>query len=140
MKELNFSTGVIEYKINGACTFSFNPTDISFAEKLFNAFDTLDKKQELYRAAVDNAADDNRELFNIGHKMDEEVREILNNMFGFDICTAVFGDMSLYSLSEGLPVWANLMLAIIDEADSAFAREQKETNPRLAKYTKKYRK
>ena len=34
----------------------------------------------------------------------------------------------------------NLMLAIMDEVDTTFAREQKATNPRIQKYTKKYHK
>ena len=46
--------------------------------------------------------------------------------------------MNVYALSDGLPVWANLMLTIMDEIDTTFAREQKATNPRISKYTKKY--
>ena len=36
------------------------------------------------------------------------------------------------------PVWCNLMLAVMDEIDTTFSREQKATNPRIAKYTEKY--
>lgn len=50
------------------------------------------------------------------------------------------GKMNVYALSDGLPVWVNLMLAVMDEIDTAFAREQKQTNPRIAKYTAKYHK
>ena len=32
------------------CELAFNATDSTFVEKLFNAFDTLDKKQEAYKA------------------------------------------------------------------------------------------
>ena len=38
-----------------------------------------------------------------------------------------------------LDVWTNFLLALMDETDSAFAREQKATNPRIQKYTAKYR-
>ena len=46
--------------------------------------------------------------------------------------------MSIYAIADGLPIWANLMLAIIDEFDASFVAEKKKTNPRIQKYTKKY--
>ena len=137
MKELSIGTGVVTYSLNGACEVSFNPTDSVFIEKLFNAFDTLDKRQESYKDEVSKSAD-KRELFVIARKMDGEMREIINDVFDVDVCSALFGDMNVYALSDGLPVWANLMLTIMDEIDTTFAREQKATNPRISKYTKKY--
>ena len=121
------------------CDIVFNPTDSVFVEKLFTAFDTLDKKQESYKAEVEKTGN-KREVFEIARKMDEEMREIIGEVFGFDICASLFGEMNVYALADGLPVWANLMLAIMDEVDTAFAREQKATNPRVARYTKKYHK
>ena len=137
MKELSIGTGVVTYSLNGACEVSFNPTDSVFIEKLFNAFDTLDKRQESYKDEVSKNAD-KRELFVIARKMDGGMREIINDVFDVDVCSALFGDMNVYALSDGLPVWANLMLTIMDEIDTTFAREQKATNPRISKYTKKY--
>lgn len=137
MKELSIGTGVVTYSLNGAYEVSFNPTDSVFIEKLFNAFDTLDKRQESYKDEVSKNAD-KRELFVIARKMDGEMREIINDVFDVDVCSALFGDMNVYALSDGLPVWANLMLTIMDEIDTTFAREQKATNPRISKYTKKY--
>lgn len=121
------------------CDIVFNPTDSVFVEKLFTAFDTLDKKQESYKAEVEKTGN-KREVFEIARKMDEEMREIIGEVFGFDICASLFGEMNVYALADGLPVWANLMLAIMGEVDTAFAREQKATNPRVARYTKKYHK
>lgn len=56
MKDLIFDTGLVTYNINGKCEFSFNPTDSAFVEKLFNAFDILDKKQDAYKAEVEKTA------------------------------------------------------------------------------------
>lgn len=137
MKELNFDTGLVTYSINGKCELSFNPTDSTFVEKLFNSFDTLDKKQETYKAEVEKTAN-KREVFETARKMDEEMRDIINEVFGFDVCAPLFGEMNVYALADGLPVWSNLMLAIMDEVDTTFAREQKQTNSRISKYTKKY--
>mgnify|MGYP000858518948 CR=1 FL=1 len=55
MKDLIFDTGLVTYNINGKCEFSFNPTDSAFVEKLFNAFDILDKKQDAYKAVFADA-------------------------------------------------------------------------------------
>ena len=85
MKDLIFDTGLVTYNINGKCEFSFNPTDSAFVEKLFNAFDILDKKQDAYKAEVEKTAN-KREVFETARKMDEEMREIINDVFGFDIC------------------------------------------------------
>lgn len=122
------------------CEFAFNPLDMGLSQRLFSAFERLDKMNENYKEEVQKNAD-KREIFDIGQKMDQEMREIINSeVFGFDICTPLFGNLNLYALANGLPVWANLLFAMVDEMDTAYAREQKLTNPRLSKYTKKYHK
>ena len=122
------------------CSYAFNPLDMAFSKRLFTAFEKLDAKQEAYKTEVQKNAD-KKEIFDIGEKMDAEMRDIINNdVFGFDICGALFGNMNVYALANGLPAWANLLFAMVDETDTAYAREQKLTNPRIAKYTKKYHK
>ena len=47
MAELRFETGVQEYTVHGVkgdVIIRFNPTDGAFIQRLYNAFDTLDKK------------------------------------------------------------------------------------------------
>lgn len=131
MKDLIVDTGLVTYNINGSCQFSFNPTDSGFVEKLFNAFDTLDKKQDAYKAEVEKTAN-KREVFETARKMDEEMRDIINDVFGFDICTALFGEMNVYALADGLPVWANLMLSIMDEVDTTLPAKARQLTPALA--------
>ena len=139
MKELKIATGVETYKLNDSVEVSFNPTDGAFVEKLFNAFDTLDKRQESYKTEV-GKAEGKRELFDVVRKLDGEMREIINDVFEFDVCSGLFGELNVYALAEGLPLWANLLLAIMDEMDETVMREKKAMNPRIAKYTKKYHK
>lgn len=139
MAELKFSTGLVTYKVNGVCELSFNPTDSDFVEQLFNAFDTLDRKQDAYKAMVGKTAN-KREIFEVARKMDLEMREIIDGIFERPICKDIFGRMSTYALADGLPIWCNFMLAVMDEIDTTFAREQKATNPRISKYTAKYHK
>lgn len=137
MKELKIATGVETYKLNDSVKVSFNPTDAAFGEKLFNVFDTLDKRQESYKAEVEKNAG-KRELFDVARKLDSEMKEIINDVFGSDICGVLFGGLNVYAMADGLPLWANLLLAIMDEMDETMVREKKAMNPRISKYTKKY--
>lgn len=141
MKEMNIlpEEGQITYHINGKADVVFNPTDAKFARKLYNVFEQLEQKQTAYQEALKNAKD-TAALFDVLDKLDAETRELIDGTLGEGLCAAVFGDMSIYALADGLPVWANLLLAIMDEIDESVAREIKLTNPRIEKYTKKYQK
>lgn len=138
MKELNFETGLVTYDLNGKCEVSFNPTDSNFVERLYAAFEELDKKQEGYKAQVDKMAD-KKEIFEFARERDAEMRTIIDGVFDAPVSDALFGGMNVYAVAGGLPVWCNLMLAVMDEIDTTFAREQKSTNSRIAKYTAKYK-
>lgn len=137
-KALSFDTGLVTFDINGKATVTFNPTDSAFVERLFNTFDELDKKQDAYKAEVEKAQ--KREIFDIARKRDAEMREMIDDALGCSVCEAVFGGMNVYALADGLPVWANLLLAIMDEIDTSFARETKLTDSRIRKYSAKYKK
>ena len=138
-KKLNFDAGRVTYTINDSCEVSFNPTDTNFVERLFNAFDALDKKQDEYKKTIDELSD-KREIFDFAKDRDEEMRKTIDGLFNKPVCDDLFGDMNVYSLAGGLPVWCNFLLAIVDEIDETYNREQKASNPRIAKYTEKYRK
>lgn len=136
MKEIIFDTGIVEYKINGGYVIRFNPTDSNFAERLYLAFDDLDKKQEAYRG--ENVSD-GKEAFRVNRARDNEMRKTIDGVLGEGASQAIFANMDVYAMSDGLPAWANLMLAIIDEMDDAIKAERKKTNPRVAKYTARYK-
>lgn len=139
MKELNIATGLQEYNLNGRCTVYFNPTDPNFIDKVFTAFNDLDQRNEEYRARVRNETD-NTKVLEIAKVMDQQMRETIDGVFGTEVCDPLFGSISAYASADGLPLWANLMLSIIDEMDDAFAREKKAANPRIKKYTEKFKK
>lgn len=138
-KELFIDIGVVDYKLNDKVTVSFNPTDANFVEKLYSAFEELDKKQEGYRKRISEMAGD-KEVFTFTRELDAEMREIIDEVLGAPVSEALFGNVNVYAMSGGLPVWCNLMLAIMDEVDATVAKEQKASSPRLAKYTAKYQK
>ena len=139
MKDLNFDSGVVTYSLNGKCEVSFNPTDSNFVERIYTAFNDLDKKQDEYKSRIEKMAD-KKEIFEFARERDAEMRTIIDGVFDASVCDAVFGGMNIYAMASGLPAWVNLMLAVMDECDTTCAREQEATNPRVAKYTAKWSK
>ena len=139
MAEIKFDTGLVEYDLNGKCKICFNPTDGAFVERLFNCFSDMDKRHEAYASEIEKCGDKIK-IFDIARNRDREIREMINGVLGANVCDPLFGEMNICALADGLPVWCNLMLAIMDECDSAFSREQMRTNPRIKKYTAKYHK
>ena len=121
MKELNFDSGLVTYSLNGKVEVTFNPSDSNFVERLYSAFEDLDKKQEGYKDTIEKMAD-KKEIFEFARERDSEMREIIDGLFEVPASEALFGGMNVYALANGLPVWCNLMLAVMDEVDSTYAR------------------
>ena len=139
MQELKISTGLVTYRLNDACEITINPTDSLFIEKMYTVFDDLDAKQDNYRVQISKAGA-NKAVFDIAREANKELRDMLNEVFGFDICDAVFGEVSVYALADGVPLWANLLLALLDAIDESVSGELKKTSNRMLKYTSKYHK
>ena len=135
MKELNFDLGLNEYDLGGKVTVQFNPTDVSFLEKLSESFATLDRIQEEVKR---EEISDEKDVYNLAKNLDTKMREIIDTLFGQDVCTPLFGEMNLFASAGGLPVWANLMLAIADEVEASMQGELEKRNDKIRKYTEKY--
>lgn len=138
MKTLNFDTGIVTYSLNDKCEIHINPTDSTLAARLINLVDTLGETREAYAAEMENA--DAKNVFAIAEKFDKMMRKDIDEVLGAPVCDAVFGAMSVLALADGLPVFCNLIFAILDEIDEGWERESKKTSARMAKYTEKYRK
>lgn len=138
---IKFETGIEEFNLNGQKTVYFCPTDMNFIETVFRVVETLDQKELVFQKELEALGEDEEaKVFDLGKAHDQEIREEINGIFGDDICTPVFGTLNVFALADGLPVWANLLFAIIDKLDDKFVAEKEKTNPRLAKYTAKYSK
>lgn len=137
IKEFTFAFN--ETATGNAVTVRFNPTNMLFAEKLFSTFDDMDAIGEKYVKKLDETTD-SKSLFAITRAAENDMREKLNSLFGTDFCTPLFGEYeSVYaSDGDGLPVWATILLATIDEIGTSFVAEKEKTNPRIKKYTEKY--
>lgn len=136
MKKLNITTGAQEYRLNDKCTVFFNPSDPAFADKLYTAFDALKKKQDVRDNNVEKMSA--REMFDWLKELDAEMRGTIDGVFDQPVCDPLFGNVSVYAIADGAPLWMNLMVAIMDEMDEGIKREKAFHSEKLAKYTKKY--
>lgn len=140
-KKIAFDDGVIVYDVNGKLELPIRIADVYLIERIYNAFEELDKKQDEYRKTVESVKD-NKALFDAAHKIDEEMRGYINEPFEMDVCSALFDHMSVYAISPntGMPVWLNFMLAMLDEVQGTVSGAEAKANARLQKYVAKYKK
>lgn len=131
--------GIREVSISDKVSVWLNLTDIDFVERVFDALDAMDKQQDKYQAMLTGETDA-KKIFAAAHTMDGEMRDLINGLFGFDVCTPRYGRMNMYAMAGGLPVWCNLMLCLIDNMNDTFTAEKKATNPKLQKYLAKFKK
>lgn len=141
MAELNVKNGAVTYTINGKGEVSFNPTDADFINRMYSAFDAMEKKQDAYSTQIRELAG-TVEMFDFARRLDEEMRGVLDELFQAPISEMAFGGISCYALADGLPLWCNLMLAVMDEINNAAEREKGTTkmNEKVNKYLVKYQK
>lgn len=138
MKELQFDTGLVTYRVNGSCEITFNPGDISFVKRLFDLFDRLSGLQEA--AEKENPEEmDSKELFRLTEERDAKMRSDMDGVFGEGTCAALFSDMSVFAIAGGFPLWANFLMAIIDEINANLSQEEQKARSRVDKYMKKYK-
>lgn len=137
MADIKFETGLKTFDINGTVQATFAPTDMAFIERAYKALENMDAMQTKYKDIIEKT--NGSALFDLARQMDGEARAEINNVFGFDVCSPLFGPMNVFTIADGFPVWANFLLAVIDQFEGAFAAEKKKTNPRIAKYTAKYK-
>ncbi len=131
--------GIQEISINDKVSVWLNLTDLDFVERVFDAFDAMDKQQDKYQAML-AGENDAKKIFAAAREMDGDMRNLINGLFDFDVCTPLYGRMNVYAMAGGLPVWCNLMLCLIDNMNDTFTAEKKKTNPKLQKYLAKFKK
>ena len=67
------------------------------------------------------------------------MRADMDSIFGDGVSEALFGKMSVFALAGGFPLWANFLMAIIDEIDGNLVKEEQKSRERVDKYMKKYK-
>lgn len=140
MKTLQIETGKRQYNLSDKVTVEFSPTDFDFVETVSTALQAAEKKQAEVEVELRDLALDPDTVFEFARRRDKEMREIVNGVFGMDVCTPLFGTMNIFAHSDGFPLWANLLTAILDECYDNMPQEEKAARERIQKYTRKYKK
>lgn len=135
MNVLNFSTGVKTFAVNDAVEISYNPTDPLTVERVYDAFLSIAEK---YDAGKDTKFEDNKAFFQYARQRDQEVRKEVDGLFGEGVSDGLFGGVSSYAMADGLPLWCNFLLAVIDTFPAELSAQIKASKPRVEKYLAKY--
>ena len=131
--------GIQEISINDKVSVWINLTDMNFIARVFMIFDAMDKHQEKYQSML-KTTENLQDIFKTAREMDAEMRTLINTLFDTDVCTPIFGDMNVYALAGGTPVWFNLIMCLIENMDDTVVAEKKKTNPKLQKYLARFNK
>ncbi|MBR2680490.1 MAG: hypothetical protein IKE23_07020 [Exiguobacterium sp.] len=130
--EIKVNTGLITYNLGGKVEVAFNPTDMSFGDRLYKAIGTLCALQE--KPLTENTEDLLADML----ARDKEARAVLDGLFEKEVCKPLYDTISVFALADGLPLWANLLLAIMGQMQEGSSKRMKEAEARIKKYTKDY--
>lgn len=142
MSTLKIDTGIQTYSLNDKCDVQFNPSDVAFIKKLYDAMAGLDAKQAEYKKGLDEIGpDDHDAMFAFMAEQDKQMRETIDGVFNVPVCDAVFGEMNVFAFTrEGIPAWASMFLAIIDVCNTDQEELKGKGKATINKYLKKYHK
>ena len=138
MPEIKFDIGLVTYNLNGKCEVTFNPADSEFMECFYNAFDALGTIHDEYSKRI--SGDAPTDAFSLARERDGKMRQTIDDLFDVPVYAAAFGTVSPCAFASGFPVWLNFMLSVADEIMANLDDVEKQIDPRVAKYTSKYKK
>lgn len=123
MKELNFDSGIVEYRIAGGGVLRFNPGDPNLYSRFMEAtekFKTIE--QTLLQRSTDAA--DAQQVLSLLHETDRQMKQLLNWVFGggndFD---KALGGVNLLAVGAGGERVAANLFAALEEILTAGAKE-----------------
>ena len=146
MNTLSIDTGFKTYGLRAAKSddvveVSFNPSDTEFINRLYEAFSEADRLQKGYEAELESAGEDFPAVMEIMRRKDKEIRAAVDSVFNNPVCDSLFPKMNIFSMGvNGVPVWANMLMAIIDVCDADSAEMHSKQEAHIKKYVDKYRK
>lgn len=122
MQSINFNSGNYkEYAINGDenRVIRINVSDVGIITRIQDAMSNADNIAEEVSEREKN--EDRTQLLK---EYDQRAREMVNDIFGSDVCTAALGSVNVFSVaSNGKPVLVNfleaLLVVVVQEIKSA---------------------
>lgn len=147
---LSFDDGYKEIEINGdpERVIRLNPTDAKFLNRLANFDESSKRIQEKYGDIDLNSITDLQNLnendsdfskykkvAETADKLDSAMRELINDIFGYDISSIVFSSDSCLSPAGGQPVFINFMNAVFAYIKQEAEIEAEKSKTKIRKYT-----
>lgn len=126
---ISFDTGIREYNINNVYTARFNPTDENMMLKIEQVMKSFDDVQKDVAGTSD---------FSLFVDLDKSMREKIDDILGDGAADALFPDFNCFAIADGLPVFMNLLFALLDICHDAFEAEYGKTDQRFKAYSNKY--
>lgn len=135
MGTLNYTAGKREYTLPNDTVIHFDPCDSEFANKVIVAFRNCNKVQNSFPEKTFMDLDEQLAFI---QKMNEDIREEIDRAFGEGVCEKACCGSGPISISDGLPVWMNFLMAVIDEIDANMPEGEKRSRARVQQYMDKY--
>lgn len=136
MEKLNVARGIKTYRIDDAGEIYFNPADGEFVYDLGKAVEQIQTFYEECENSCEGLED--VEKFMKCRERNKKIVGALNTAFGYDVCSIVFKGVSAAAEADGLPVWCNFVIAVLDEVEKH--QETKEIPAKAQAFLKKYQK
>lgn len=147
---LSFDDGYKELEINGDPDriIKINPADMGFLKRLADFDKLVDNLKAKYGDidldAVSKVKDIDknnpdfekiREAAENVNKLENAVRELIDDLFGYDISSVIFGSDSCLSLAGGQPIFLNFIDSIVAYINSETKKEADKSKEKISKYT-----
>lgn len=138
MQSIDFNSGNYkEYAINGDenRVIRINVSDVGIITRIQDAMSKADNIAEEVSEREKN--EDRTQLLK---EYDQRAREMVNDIFGSNVCTAALGSVNVFSMaSNGKPVLVNfleaLLAVVVQEIKSAQTAAQIKLEEKVEKYT-----
>ncbi len=132
MQSINFDTGIKKYAVNGDenNVININVSDVNIIKRFRESLPKIEKLREKYSSeTVEDVIE-----------ADAEIRILLNEAFGTDICTPAFGSTNCLSMVNGVPLFERFFTAFMPileadiKANAPKTAKQPEIRPEVKKY------
>lgn len=146
--QLNISEKQV-YTINGNKDnfIKLNPNDMGVITRFNAIIPNLESIEAKYVEALESIVKSNTEdgvdfdfvkFSEILDTVDKDMREVINYIFDYDVCSVCAKDGSLFDLSDGEYRYAVIVETLLNLYEDTIAEEMKKLSERMKKYTDKY--
>lgn len=112
-----------------------NTADLGILDRVEQSEEKLKKLQEEAQKAQ-NIEDTDGRKYAIWGKLDKEIREQINYVFGADVSTPAFGTTYCFSFCDGAPMFENFINALLPVIEKDCMAESEKMKANIGKYTK----